>query len=220
MCCSSKISASFVTMSILALVSICILSIIDLIFASLTPLKKEQFIMSTDSSERLKDYSKEDYLTLLNDLEFGQNLYTRSNYGLTGNAIKEVRFTGQCSNDNSRFWATSNCSESCFDELDSCYDENEKKCSYMKCINYNTAQKICKNYNVIYKWRNYELNEDTPKFYYVPLYDIINLNGKCRKGYKLCGKTNEINYLCLLEEDKCPINKIILNNDKNPPTDF
>ena len=219
MCCSSKISASFVTLSILALVSICILSIIDLIFASLTPLKKEQFIMPEDSSE-LKDYSKEFYLTLLNDLEFGQNLYNRSNYGFTGNGIKEICFAGQCSNDNSHFWTTSNCSESCFDSLDSCYDENGKECRYMFCTYYyKIPEKICKNYNAIYKWRNYELKEDTRKFYFVPLYDIINLNGKFRKGYKLCGKTNEINYL-LSEEDKCPINKIILNNDKNPPTDF
>ena len=45
--------------------------------------------------------------------------------------------------------------------------------------------------------------------------------GNCQKGYKQCGILDTLNRkMCIKEEDKCPINKVIINNNPTSPDDF
>ena len=43
----------------------------------------------------------------------------------------------------------------------------------------------------------------------------IGFNENCRKGFKICGKLDINRFLCIKEEDNCPINDIIYNNCSN-----
>ena len=45
--------------------------------------------------------------------------------------------------------------------------------------------------------------------------------GDCPKGFKKCGILDSLNrIMCLKESEKCPINKIIINNNSTSPDDF
>ena len=45
--------------------------------------------------------------------------------------------------------------------------------------------------------------------------------GNCPEGYKQCGILDTLNRkMCLKEGDKCPINKVIINNNSTSPDDF
>ena len=75
----------------------------------------------------------------------------------------------------------------------------------------------------IYKWRNTTMKKYTRTFEIELLKDVISYENNCSEGYKKCGKVNEYgDMLCLKlkEDEKCPINHIIINYNSNKSDDY
>ena len=92
----------------------------------------------------------------------------------------------------------------------------------MSCYGYEEDPNYtCISHNTIYKWKNYEIKREIATFKYIPFYHIINSRQSCDSGYTKCGKINDKDYLCLEKNSKygCPINKIIVDDNEEPPSD-
>ena len=75
----------------------------------------------------------------------------------------------------------------------------------------------------IHKWRNTTMKKYTRTFEIELLKDVISYKNNCSEGYKKCGKVNEYgDMLCLKlkEDEKCPINHIIINNNSTKGDDY
>ena len=63
--------------------------------------------------------------------------------------------------------------------------------------------------------KKYEIDENSLKGYLKFLNNSVLENEECQKGYKKCGKLDDMgNYLCLPENEECPINDIIFSDHR------
>ena len=219
MCCSN-ISASFLTFSIITYIAIFTLTLLNMIFSILTPGTNETFKMI-----EYTDYSKTFSQPLLSNINFGEKLSYKDDYGLSNQDTTSVCYTGYCK-DGTKTYSTSDCTLACFNSLENCYDEKKCPSKNMKCDSsysyYNTKDPNyqCITHNIIYKWRNSEIKKDINNYKYIPLIHIIKKGQNCESGYKQCGRVNNKDYLCLDDENDCPINKIVVDEESTPPKDF
>lgn len=216
MCCPN-VSGLFIAFSVITYVAIFTLTLLNMIFSIITPKQYETFQMV-----QYTDYKQPFTYSFLVNLEFGENLVDQTNYGATG-SIKSVCYTGFCTI-NSKKESSANCTKACFDSLNQCYNSNGVKCTTMNCQNYysSNVNYKCIDHNIIYKWRNYEVKQEVSKYKFTPLYHIIERGQSCKSGYKVCGKINDENDLCLREDEEngCPINKIVVDTSSSSPSDF
>ena len=65
--------------------------------------------------------------------------------------------------------------------------------------------------------KKYEIKESGLNGYLLLLNNSVLETEECEKGYKKCGKLDDIgNYLCVKENDDCPINDIKVTDSKQP----
>lgn len=211
MCCPN-VSSSFITFSIITYVSIFILTLLNMIFSIVDPKYFETF-----KNIKITDYNQEISVSFLMSLNFGENLVNEDDnsygYGLT-DSKKTICFDGRCDS-----VSNVNCSNACFNNLDTCFS-GQKKCSKMSCTTFYTSTRICKEYkNKINKWKNLGVSKIIKEFKFKPIQHIIS-SGNCPTNYKICGKINDDDYLCLKPNNEygCPINKIVMGS--SPPKDF
>ena len=66
-------------------------------------------------------------------------------------------------------------------------------------------------------YKKYETKESQLKGYLLMLNNSVLENEECEKGYKKCGKLDDMgNYLCIKEDDDCPINDIKVTVSQQP----
>ena len=219
MCCPN-ISASFLTFSIITYVAIFTLTLLNMIFSILTPGTNETFKMLN-----FTDYSQTFSQPLLFNIDFGEKLSYKDDYGLSNDYTTSVCYTGYCKEGNI-YYSTPDCTLACFNSLENCYDELRCPSTSIYCDssnNYNNRHdpnNKCIIHNIIYKWRNSEIKKEISNIEFIPLKHIIKKGQNCESGYKQCGRVNNKDYLCLDDEYECPINKIVIDENITPPTDF
>ena len=103
------------------------------------------------------------------------------------------------------------------------YEINPGKCDYNQslngCIDINEISgkdlSLWGNGNFCYK--KYESKQSELKGYLLMLNNSALENEECEKGYKKCGKLDDMgNYLCIKEDDDCPINDIKVTVSQQP----
>jgi len=216
MCCPS-VSGCFIGLSVVTYVSLFVLTLLNMIFSILTPKEFETFkyINYTNYNESVE-------ASFLMDMKFGPDLVGEGDdygYGSTGKK-EDICIRGKCTINYSTYDVL-NCSNACFENLESCY-KAQTKCDKMTCsTTYSQNKEVtCKTYsNKINKWRNVGVAKIFRKFEYIPLQHIYML-GFCPKNYKKCGKLNIWNFLCLKPDDEygCPINQIEISDTNTPPS--
>ena len=216
MCCPN-VSGLFITFSVITYIAVFTLTLLNMIFSIITPKQYETF-----KTVQYTDYTIPVTYSFLVNLEFGENLEDETDYGATG-SVTSVCYTGFCTIDGKKA-SSANCTQACFDSLTQCYNSNGVKCTSMSCQNYysSNVNYKCIPHNTIYKWRNYEVKQELSKYKFTPLYHIIEKGESCKSGYKVCGKINDENELCLSEDDEngCPINKIVVDTSSSSPSDY
>ena len=79
-------------------------------------------------------------------------------------------------------------------------------------INYFEPVNLQKWYSKVFCSKKY-LNNNGYKNYFK---HSVGKNETCEKGYKMCGKLDDTdNYLCILEDENCPVNDIMILNERN-----
>ena len=94
------------------------------------------------------------------------------------------------------------------------YTEDERK----KCHNCYGCKDIKFQGEIPYKYfkgRRLCTSKRPNKNYFDYFQSSVGFNENCRKGFKICGKLDINRFLCIKEEDNCPINDIIYNNCSN-----
>ena len=63
----------------------------------------------------------------------------------------------------------------------------------------------------------YDLKDSKLKGYFYFLYNSVLENEDCQEGFKKCGQLDDMgNYVCVPQEEECPINDIIISNFSRP----
>ena len=215
MCCTD-VSASFLIFSIITYIAIFTLTLLNMLFSILTPGVKDTFIM-----KEYTDYSKTFTLPLLKNMKFGEKLSSKDDYGLTNPETKLICFTGYCGVGD-EYTSAADCTTACFNSSKTCKADFWSSCDTMYCDSSNRRDpnNKCITHNIIDKWRNFQIKKDIINYEFIPITHIINKGQECPSGYSQCGKLNSKDYLCLDEDYGCPINKIIVDENSEPPIDF
>ena len=118
---------------------------------------------------------------------------------------------------------------SCLDVKDYKYDQDGKylvstgKCPVNQTLNKYidifeiSRQNLSLWGNGKFCYKKYETKESQLKGYLLMLNNSVLENEECEKGYKKCGKLDDMgNYLCIKEDDDCPINDIKVTVSQQP----
>ena len=81
--------------------------------------------------------------------------------------------------------------------------------SYSDCIYIKSQEEI--QYKS-FKGRRLCTSKRPNKNYFDYFKSSVGFNENCKKGFKICGKLDVNRFLCIKEDDNCPINDIIYNN--------
>ena len=109
------------------------------------------------------------------------------------------------------------------------YEQSHKEEVFPEGCNFNQTRNKCKPLQsfeklTLFNWKNgvfcskyYNQTEiDLPGYLYL-LNNSVYENEECKEGYKKCGKLDNMgNYLCILNEEECPINDIIFSESEIP----
>ena len=208
MCEFKSVPQCFGTLSSLLYTAAFILTLINMIFSCINP--KE---FNTFNYIQLIDYNEPLDYSFLMELKFDSDFIDSADYGSIG-SIKDICYLGKCVTNFTKK-STYNCSLACLNQIDKCYD-GENLCDAKECEDYSgsSGYKVCHEFNRIKIWRNTKMKKLNRNFRLTRYSHIIPNNGSCLTGYKKCGIINDAeDYLCLKDENDCPINSIIIKSE-------
>ena len=218
--CKTQQPCAFLTLTIVMAVSIFVLTLLNMIFSIVSP-KKDAFIEVSS----LINYDIKTSKNFLSGIDFNETFIGQNTgFGQTGR-IESNCYAGYCEIDSNKVYDV-NCSDTClyskaYSTKGYCYIDGKQCQTYCSSgSSYGDVSK-CATYNKIDNWKGYQSKFVYTNYTFLLLNDTVTYNEECHTGYKQCGILNkEHDKFCVRTYEECPINKIVVKDSQNPPTDF